>query len=237
LQVIAVNASNDAALERIRNLLPEEHRTKVIKKSLYDDVIKFQEAAYQSMPHNLRISALVECYLLYKVTIPLAIYVLISGYEPSVHQDFQKKAGRLPLPSTDAELQQYKHDFNHAFGLSLPEKPSQPQEISENVLESQLLCITELRKYVGFIHKLQKIKQKESPDFFTRDTKNKETLLKIDNQLDAIEKAITFLSGGSESSLQFTPEEIAILEKGFIGETLGKLLKSLPSDSSQQPGP
>ena len=164
----------------------------------------------------------------------LIIFSFISGYETSAHQKFKKEAGRLPLPSTEAAFQQYKHAFNTLFGLSLPEELSLPQEITEDVLEPQLLCIAQLRKYVGYINQQQKIKKEKKPTFFTE---NNTLLLSINNQLEAIEKTIAFLRGGSESDLQFTSEEIAILGKGFIGDTLGEILISLPSDSSQQLGP
>jgi hypothetical protein len=225
LHVIAVNTSNDAALKEARNLLPEEHRTKIIKKSLYDDVIKFQQAAYQSMPHDPRANAFIEFYIFYHAKIPLPIFSLMSGFEIRTYQNFNKKAGRLPIPSTEADFQQYKHDFNVLFGLALPEEPSQPQKITEDVLEPRLLCIAQLRKYVGFITHKKEIIQEKKPAFFTE---NKTLLLEINNQIKAIEKTIAFLRGGSERDIRFTAVEIARLEKGFVGKTLGRLINRLP---------
>ena len=230
LQVIAVNTHDDLALERIRNLLQAEHRAQAIKKSLYDEIIHFQQAAYQSMLHDPSISALTEYYLFFQEKIVLDMFVLIAGYEACAYQNFKKKAEGLSFPLTEVAFQQYKHDFNAIFGLSLSEEPSQPQENSNHLLEPRLLCIDQLRKYVGFIHQQQKIKQERHPDFFTE---NKAMLLGINHQLDAIEKAVTFLRSGCESGVQFTQADIAILGQGFIGKTLGRLINRLPLEPVQ----
>lgn len=79
----------------------------------------------------------------------------------------------------------------------------------------------------------KEIQHEKSPAFFTD---NKTLLLAINHQIKAVEKTITFLRAGSERNIQFTSEEIVILDKGFIGDTLDKFFIILPSGSSQQPG-
>jgi len=52
LETIIINTNSDEELARIKALLPAEHRDKVIKNPVYNEVLAFQQESYNNMVHS-----------------------------------------------------------------------------------------------------------------------------------------------------------------------------------------
>jgi len=217
LQQIVVNTNNDVTLGRIKNLLPQEYRNKVIKNPIYDEVIEFQKDAYQVMPHKLSLSCLNRYFGFFEWKRKLSsdVFSVIAGFEGKVHQAVKMKVKGLVFPTTPEALQEYKKDYN--------------QLLSEKISQEVYVCIAKLQSYVN---RTQSDMEKKHPGFWGENT---QLLEAVNKRLGVTRKAIKWLEG--ESDLSFTPEEVDAIDETFVAKTLKKFSITLPTEEPPQETP
>ena len=216
LQQIVINTNNDEEIERIKDCLPEEYRSKVIKNPIYDNVVTFQKNAYQEIFHDPRLSDF-SCYHdFFYNKLPFCLLSIIAGFESGTHQRIQKKVNALSFPTTPAAFHRYKIDFKNA---------NPPQGNAEQ----KLSCIAKLQKYVNWIENKKTLKKESSPAFFNE---HQALSLELKGRLDVLNKAIKYLK--DDDGLSFTPAETNVLSQGFIGRVLSELFISLKPEAPQE---
>ena len=162
LHKIIVNTDSDEEIARIKEMLPAEHRKKVIKKALYDDVVKFQKEAHKRIFNNLTpetMSPLVG-YFYYdhrrqgKKLPGLTFDLLreIATYDSDIYKKVEEKMAEWPFPMTREAFEQYKNSVEAL-------KPSED-------VEARSACIMKLLQYIQITEKLKQEKLKQSPRFF-----------------------------------------------------------------------
>ena len=233
LQIIVINTSSSEEVERIKNLLPEEHRSKVNINPVYNDVIAFQQKKYEDSLHNPMLGLYKEQYaLLIKYTkFPIELIIFIVSFETKLHQGFKNKIKHLKFPTSTAEFEKYKSDVGEILTptKSLDDLCKQSIEATEVLLipmkVEPMLCRTKLLNYCLYIENKKQITQNSCPTFFIN---NSRLSLEIDEKLTAVKKVIELLNGNGE--IEFTKEEVTRLNQGFIGDTLNKYNITLPQE-------
>jgi hypothetical protein len=214
LQQITVNTNSNEEAERIKNLLPEEHRSKVIQNPVYNDVLAFQKESYNKMHYSPKLSGLKDDFNFFNNFIDFDALVNIADFEARGAVPFIKAIAQYIFPTNQTSLGRYKSEVTN-FVLSNTKQTARDIQF--------LSCAGKLQRHVDCVNRQKEIKEMRTPLFFTQ---HPTISLEVTEKIQAISKAINWLKG--ETDLTFSDTEMAVLDQGIVGTTLNQFSIELP---------
>ena len=230
LETIIINTNSDEELARIKALLPAEHRDKVIKNPVYNEVLAFQQESYNNMVHSYSAERFNDISYPFSQSRMAHQINTIAGFVGDEYLPFKQAIAQFSFPTSIESFAKYKEEVTDFIKA----KKQQINADNAQALTSSRItgCADKLQNHVDLLNKMKVEKETKAPGFFTE---NPNVSLKVAQKIDAISKAINYLKG--EADLTFSPEEMAVLNKGSVGEVLEKHSITLPSIPLENPTP
>ena len=230
LEKIIINTNSDEELARIKALLPAEHRDKVIKNPVYNDVLAFQQESYNNMVHSYSAERFNDISYPFSQSRMAHQINTIAGFVGDEHLPFKQAIAKFSFPTSIESFAKYKEEVTDFIKA----KKKQINADNAQALTSSRItgCADKLQNHVDLLNKMKVEEETKAPGFFSE---NPNVSLKVAQKIDAISQAINYLKG--EADLTFSPEEMAVLNKGSVGEVLEKHSITLPSIPLENPTP
>ena len=131
----------------------------------------------------------------------------IKGLVGDEHLPFKQAIAKFSFPTSIESFAKYKEEVTDFIKAK----------------KQQINAAVDLQEHLDHLNKMKVKKETKAPGFFIE---NPNSSLKEAQKIVAISKAINYLKG--ETDLTFSPEEMAVLNKGFAKDTLESFDITLP---------
>ena len=209
---IIVVTNSDEELDRIKSLFPEHAHAQFVKQTVYNKVISLQERAYRQIIQEPQVSVLFGLHEY--LGLPVEVLSYITTYASPL---FKQAVSSLTFPTNEDELGVYEQKLQD---LVLDIKKCAITETKKSQ------CIVMLKEYIHSLMSLITQKSTEHSGYFASEPK---LFTRLMTQVNTVFQLILYLEG--VTSVQFSQDDLALLNTGYVGETLarfGILVTELP---------